>query len=163
MPVQKKSLETYWMHHICRLHHDQNTVTNTQTKNLWGKLDVRRLAVHIAVNDTRTRFEIDKGSQVNIIPRKDYHQLKNKSGLKPCRTSLTAYNGTSIPVLGKCVVQIPLKNNIYDVPIFIADTDASPILGQKKTVVTCTSYKEFPASQKKNLCSSRNLKTILGN
>ena len=83
--------------------------------------------VSLKVNGTKTRFKIDSGSQVNIIPRKDYHLLKNKPG----STRLTANNGTSILVLGKCAVQIPHKNITYDVPIIIADTDASLILELK--------------------------------
>ena len=81
------------------------------------------------VNGTKTRFKIDSCSQVKIIPRKDYHLLKNKPGLKPACTRLTPYNGTSIPLLRKCVEQIQRKNNIYDVPIIVADSDASPTLG----------------------------------
>ena len=60
--------------------------------------------VTLEVNGTKTRLKIDSGSQVNIIPKKDYQLLKNKPGLK-----LTAYNDTSIPVLGKYAVQIPHK------------------------------------------------------
>ena len=44
---------------LCRLRHCQNKVTNTQTKNLWGKLNVRNWLVTLAVNGTKTRFKID--------------------------------------------------------------------------------------------------------
>ena len=84
----------------------------------------------LEVNGTKTKFKIDSGSQVNI-PRKSYYQLKIKPGLKPTRTKLKGYNGNFIPVLGKCAVHIPHKNNTYDVPIIVADTDASSILGLK--------------------------------
>ena len=47
--------------------------------------------VALAVNGTRTISKIDSGSQVNTILMKDYHILKNKPGLKPTRTRLTAY------------------------------------------------------------------------
>ena len=92
--------------------------------------------VTLEVNGTKTKFKIDSGSQVNIIPKKDYKLLKNKPGLKPTRILLTAYNGTSIQVLGKCAVQIPYKNNTYYIPIIVADTDASPILGLKTSADT---------------------------
>ena len=90
--------------------------------------------VTLEVNGTKTRFKIDSGSQANIIPKKDYQLLKNKPGLKPIRTRLTVYKTTSIPVQGKYAVQIPHKNNTYNVPIIVADTDASSILGQKNSV-----------------------------
>ena len=91
----------------------------------------------VTLNGTKTGFKINSDSQVNIIPKKDYQLLKNKSGLNPTRTLLTAYKDTSIPVQEKCAVQIPHKNKTYDVPIIVADTDVSPILGLKP-VLTCT-------------------------
>ena len=86
--------------------------------------------VALEVNSIKTKLKIDSGSQVNIIPKKDYQLRKNKPELKPTNTKLKAYNGTAIPVLGKCAVQIPYKNKTY-VPIIVADTDASPILELK--------------------------------
>ena len=90
--------------------------------------------VTLEVNGTKTRFKIDSASQVNIISRKDYHLLKNKPGLKPTHPRLTAYNSTSITVRGTCAVQISHKTNTYNVPIIVADTDASPILELKTNV-----------------------------
>ena len=117
---------------LFRLHLSQNTVNNIHTKNIRSELKVIRLYVVLEVNGTKTRFKIDSGSQVKIIPKKYYQLLKNYPGLKPIRTRLT-YNGTSIPVLGKYAVQIPDKNKTYDVPISVY-TDASPILGLKTSV-----------------------------
>ncbi len=74
--------------------------------------------VTFEVNGTNSRFKVDSDNQVNIIPKKEYQQLKNKPGLKPTCTRLTAYNGTSIPLLGKCAVQIPYENKTY-VPIIV--------------------------------------------
>ena len=87
--------------------------------------------VTLEVNGTKTRFKIDSGRQVNIIPKKDYKLLKNKHGLNPTLTRLTACYVNSIPVLGKWSVQIPHKDKIYDVPIIVADIDTSPILRLK--------------------------------
>ena len=79
-----------------------------------------------------------RGSSANL-PR--LHTCENKSPVLGFLVNLPShYNGTSILVLGKCGVQIPNKNNIYDVPIIVVDTNASPVLG---LVLICTSYKEF--------------------
>ena len=75
--------------------------------------------VTLEIKRTKKRFKIDSGSQVNIIPKKDYQLLKNKPGLKPIRTSSTAHNGTSIPVLRKWTVQIPHGNKTYDMPVIV--------------------------------------------
>ena len=88
------------------------TQSQTYKRKTWGKLN--DWLITFVVNGSRTSFKIDLGSRVNINPKKDYHLVKNKPGLKPTRTRLTGYNGTSISGLGKYVVQIPHKNNIYD-------------------------------------------------
>ena len=44
--------------------------------------------VILEVNGAKTRFKIDSGSQINIIPKKDYQLLKNEFRLKPTRTRL---------------------------------------------------------------------------
>ena len=42
---------------------------------------------------------------------------------------LTAYNGSSIPVLGKCILKTTNKAIISHVLFIVADTDSPPILG----------------------------------
>lgn len=106
-------------------------VVNITTKTLsptYKRKTSEDCLVTLAVNGTRLKFKIDSGSQVNILS----NQLtENKSGLKHTHIKLIAYNDTSIPVLGKCVVQIPHTNRTYNVSLIVADTDVSPIHGLK--------------------------------
>ena len=107
------------------------TLSTTQTKIYEVNSTSEDWFVTLVVNGTKTRFKNGSGSQVDIIPKKEYQLLKNKTGLKRTRTRLTAYNGTFIPALGKCAVQILQKNITFDVPRIVADTDTSSILGLK--------------------------------
>lgn len=81
--------------------------------------------VNLEVNRTDIVFKIDSGSQVNILPTKDYERLAKRPNLKSTGITLSAYNNTSIPVQGKCIAQI-IKNNLKHHAMFIvADIDAS--------------------------------------
>ena len=86
--------------------------------------------VHLNTNGTNIRYKIDSGAQVNILPLHAYHKLYKKPTVKKANVKLTAYNGSDIPVIGKCIVR--LKNeHIPEVPVLfvIADTVSPPIIG----------------------------------
>ena len=42
---------------------------------------------------------------------------------------LTAYNGTDIPVVGKCIVSLRNRNQDYKVLFIVAEMDSVPLLG----------------------------------
>ena len=74
-------------------------------------------------------YKIDSGAQVNILPKKGFYSLQNRPGLKDTKVKLKAYNGSSIPVLGRCVTQVKHKNRTVPVLFIVADTTSPPILG----------------------------------
>lgn len=90
--------------------------------------------VNLEVNGTDIEFKIDSGSQVNILPTKDYQRLLKRPNLKSTGITLSAYNNTSIPVQGKCIAKVTKNNLKHHVMFIVADIDASPILGLE----TCT-------------------------
>ena len=58
--------------------------------------------------DQRT-FKIDSRAEANIIPENSVRTLKNKPKIHKPNAKLTAYNGSSIPVEGLCILNIELK------------------------------------------------------
>ena len=85
--------------------------------------------VNLNVNRTKIDFKIDSGSQINILPMKEYIKLLDRPKLKPTGITLSAYNNTAIPVQGKCITQILHKNTKYNVRFIVADIDAPPLIG----------------------------------
>ena len=67
---------------------------------------------------------------VNVLPKFQYDKLLRKPKLKNTKVKLTAYNGTNIPVVGRCIVRVVHKKN-RDVPVMfiVAETTSPPILG----------------------------------
>ena len=86
-------------------------------------------SVVLNTNGSNINYKIDSGAQVNILPRKEFYSLQNRSGLKDTKIKLKAYNGSSVPVLGRCVAQVKHKNRTVQVLFIVADTTYPPILG----------------------------------
>ena len=83
----------------------------------------------LETNGTLTKFKLDTGSQVNLLPISAYQCLRTRPKLHATTVTLTAYNGTSIPVAGKCLIN--LTNNGKNIPtlFIIANMNSVPILG----------------------------------
>ena len=87
--------------------------------------------VILSTNGTNVTYKIDTGAQVNVLPKKLFYSLSNRPKLKPTAIKLTAYSGSNIPVIGKCIANMKLKNRSIPVLFIIAETSSSPILGLK--------------------------------
>ena len=86
--------------------------------------------VDMDTNGSNVRFKLDTGAQVNVLPKSQYDKLLRRPKLKSTKVKLTAYNGTNIPVVGRCIARIAHKKN-RDVPVMfvVAETSSPPILG----------------------------------
>ena len=57
-------------------------------------------------NGSDIQYKIDTGAQCNVLPKVVYNQLLDRPKLKKTSVELSAYNGTEIPVSGKCLTKI---------------------------------------------------------
>ena len=74
-------------------------------------------------------FKIDTGSEVNIIPNKDYQKLSPKPQLIKTAVTLNAYNNTAVPVRGKCVCYVNHAKKKLPILFIVTDDNLSPIIG----------------------------------
>ena len=88
-------------------------------------------SVLLDTNGNDIQYKIDTGAQCNVLPKVVYNQLLDRPKLKKTSVKLSAYNGTEIPVSGKCLAKIKHKNTVTHVLFSVADTKSSPILGLK--------------------------------
>ena len=85
--------------------------------------------IYLNTNGTDVEFKIDSGAQVNILQKNEFNRLHYKPTLKSTRVKLTAYNGSSIPVLSKCIAKAVHKNKPVYVLFIVADIKSPPVLG----------------------------------
>lgn len=105
-------------------------VNSVENKNVRSKcIPSNTWQTTIKVNNSYENFKLDTGSQVNIISASKYESLKSKPALRKNNTNLTAYNGTPIPTLGKCLVNLKKNGQVYREEVIVAKHDCNSILG----------------------------------
>ena len=75
--------------------------------------------------------KIDTGAQYNVIPVEGLENISPKSYLQPVNIKLSRFNGSKIPLVGKCLLTLDHKNNSFKVSVIILDSDTVPILWLK--------------------------------
>ena len=86
-------------------------------------------SMNLETNGSDVTYKLDTGAQVNVMPKSEYLKLIRKPELKVTRVKLTAYSGSSIPVLGKCILRISHKKRMVPIMFIVADTNSPSILG----------------------------------
>eukprot|EP00794_Sanderia_malayensis_P014552 gene14552-16054_t len=109
---------------------DENLSNSANSKRISavddGKSD---WSVALEMNGNNTLFKIDTGAQCNVFPRNLLKKLSPRPKLKPATVKLSAYNGTEIPVAGKCITSIRHKSKTVNVLFIVVETGSVPILG----------------------------------
>ena len=82
-------------------------------------------------NGAAVEYKIDSGAQTNILPYQLYRTLPIKSKLDKTAVKLTAYNVTSIPFRGRCILNLLHKSKLSPVMFVIAETASAPVIGLK--------------------------------
>ena len=98
-----------------------NVYTVGETKSDWS--------VTLDMNGTNVSFKIDTGAQCNGIPKRLLYDLSPRPKLKPASVKLSAYNGTPIPVAGKCIARVKHRGQIIPILFVVVDSDSVPLLG----------------------------------
>ena len=83
--------------------------------------------VTLSSNGTPISYKIDTGAQCNIIPIRRLVNISPKPGLQPVNVKLSAYNGSKIPVIGKCSLTLACKNKSFKVSFLVVDSGSVPI------------------------------------
>ena len=84
----------------------------------------------IQTNNTLVKYKLDIGAEINVLPKSVYKGMQDKPKLIPTAVTLTAYNDTNIPIIGKCIANIQIKDKVTPVLFMVADGESTPILGQ---------------------------------
>ena len=88
--------------------------------------------IPINTSGSDINYKIDTGAQASIIPQRLYNSLRKEPKLHATKEKLFAYDGSEIPVVGKCIARLKPKGNTdYPVQFVIVSTKSCPILGLK--------------------------------
>ena len=112
----------------------QNKTTDKQYNIEMRSNQDDQTAWFISINTSGSdiNYKIDTGAQANIIPQCLYNSLRKKPKLHSTKEKLFAYDGSEIPVVGKCIARLkPKRNADYPVQFFVVSTKSCPTLGLK--------------------------------
>ena len=80
------------------------------------------------------RFQVDTGAQCNVIPLAIYKQATKDIHLRnvsPVWSQITAYGGTTLPVVGLVAIEVERNNHRYHLDCKLIDcTNIRPLLGR---------------------------------
>ena len=99
----------------------------------------------------------DTGAQVNVLPKNIYKKLKPRPTIKSTTTKLSAYNGSPIPVHGKCIIPVNHKGQKHHLLFIIVDSDTTPIMGlatSERLSLIKRVYKVTESNTQKSLSSN---------
>lgn len=81
------------------------------------------------LNGSSVPFKIDTGANVNILSVKDYRLIKNKPKINKPVSTLSAYGGGELKVVGRCIVTVCRKGQKYKIHMVVCDEDTQSIIG----------------------------------
>ena len=90
-------------------------INNNQQINAIAEETNAEWSVTLNTNGTNICYKIDSGAQVKVIPENQIETLQRKPRITKSMTTLSAYNGSNIPVKGQCTLDIRHrgKNVLY--------------------------------------------------
>ena len=64
----------------------------------------------LQTSDSKVEYKLDTGSQVNIMTKRTFQNLSKKGKIHSTNAKLTAYDGSNIEILGKCILKVGKLN-----------------------------------------------------
>ena len=113
----------------------QNWKNLVQNENLVNISEIKNEPsnwnITLSSNGTPISYKIDTGAQCNVTFVESLENISPKPDRQPVNVKLFTYNGSKIPVVGKCSLTLDHKSNYFKVKFFVVDSDSVPILGLK--------------------------------
>ena len=104
-------------------------INNNQQINTIGEETNAEWSVTVNNSGTNICYKIDSGAQVNVPPENEIETLQRKPRITKSTVTLSAYNGSNIPVKGQCTLDIHHRGKNVPLLFIVADTNSPPIIG----------------------------------
>ena len=72
--------------------------------------------------------------QTLALKQMSFRRLRKSVKIHKSSAHLSAYNGTPVKVVGKCILYVRHKGKSYPVLFHVAETNSTPILGLKTSL-----------------------------
>lgn len=118
---------------VCKNNDKTNKhVSNVVSLNFVDKAnDFEKYSLKLFVNEVEVCFEIDSGCPVTIINHKLKDKFFSKVPLYETKKRFKSYCGKLLDVLGIIRVKVRINNITKELPMYVAYSDRSPLLGRE--------------------------------
>lgn len=92
--------------------------------------------IEVGPKNKKISFKADTGSQVNILPLYFFQEIGVSAALIPSKTKFTAYDGSSLKVLGTIKLHCSCTKTSHadQVEFFVVDTKSPPLFGLQSCI-----------------------------
>ena len=87
-------------------------------------------------NGTDVTYKIDSGAKAFVIPLRNLQRFRKSVNIHKSSAHLSAYNGTTVKVVAKCILYVRHKGKSYPVLFHVAETKSTSILGLKNSFIS---------------------------
>ena len=131
-----------------------HTVKDSEHKVMW---------VTPEVEGQKLRMELDTGSALSIISRKDYQDKFAKVKLRRTSVTLKTYTGEKVVPLGKLKVKVKYENTKRMLDLYVVQNDNVPLFGRewlRNIQLNWQSIKMMKATEKSEQPTPERLKNL---
>lgn len=83
----------------------------------------------LSTNGTEVKYKLDTGAEANVISISDIKKLYKSPKINPTKAKLSAYNGTSIPVVGCSILSLKVNDRCFPVLFIVSEKSFPAIIG----------------------------------
>lgn len=145
---------------VCPNKYNNHNFVECSNEDDDGECMLRQISTHngeamyeiVYIDGIKTNGELDCGSPVTIVPNNLYKKHFAHKILSPNHLNFSAYNGSSIKVIGSFEATVQYNSKCRLMQIFVAESEGMPLLGrdffakfnlQISMVNSCSSFQEY--------------------
>ena len=104
---------------------------------------ITEMIIPATINDTCLDVKIDTGAQCNVIPEDIFTRIQKRPKLIPVRTTLRSYGGNSVPVIGKCNMNVTMNSKSINCDFFVVALRVIPYQITQNLIIFLPHYLRF--------------------
>ncbi|XP_065188042.1 uncharacterized protein K02A2.6-like [Sycon ciliatum] len=88
------------------------------------------MMIDVCVNDVVCPMEVDTGAEVSVFPSSVWKEQFSNVCLHKSRASLHSYGGSSLSVVGECIVDVRYESHQFRDTIIVVEGSGQPLFGR---------------------------------
>ena len=105
------------------------TIIQRTTHNI-NMIKENRYKTEVVPDGTHVSMEVDTGSRVTLLNKRDFQKISDVESLQPAKLILRGYTGNQITCLGEKSMKVEINGEVKEVIVRVVDGDGPSLLGR---------------------------------